>query len=389
MITILSRIFIPKSMPEDKRRSAYGMLCGIVGVFLNLLLFCGKFLVGMISGSIAITADAFNNLSDAGSSVVTLVGFKLAESKPDSEHPFGHGRIEYVAGFIVSVVILIVAVELIRDSAAKILHPADTVFSLTALLVLAVSVLVKCYMAYVYGKIGKKYDSAALLAVKTDSLSDSVTTCVVIAAAAVEKYTGLHVDGYCGVVVGVIIFYAGISAARDTINPIIGLPPEKEFVEKIGDIILGFDDNIRGFHDLIVHDYGPGRRFISIHAEVPADGSLLELHEVADRLEKKLSSELGCMAVIHLDPVVTGDDRVGELRKYIDQITKRIDPDITVHDFRVAEEGGRIMLIFDVVVPYRLHISDVQIKEQVQHEVTELLGEKYAIMIQIDQAEIL
>lgn len=389
MITILSRIFFPKDLPEDKKRSAYGMLCGIVGIFLNLLLFAGKFMVGMICHSIAITADAFNNLSDAGSSIVTMVGFKLAGNKPDQEHPFGHGRVEYIAGFIVSVVILIMSVELIRDSVAKILHPSDTEFSKLALLILVISIFVKCYMAYYYGNIGKKFDSAALLAVRTDSLSDCVTTGVVIAAALAEYLWGLHVDGYCGVVVGVIIFCAGLSTARDTLNPIIGQPPEKEFVEKIGNIIIGFDDNIRGFHDLIVHDYGPGQRFISIHAEVPEDGSLLELHDIADRLEKKLSSELGCMAVIHLDPVVTSDDRVGELKKYINHITRRIDQDITVHDFRVSEEAGQTRLFFDVVVPYRLHLSDVQIKEQIQREVTELLGENYVIMIQIDQAEIL
>lgn len=385
MITVLSRIFIRESMSEAQKRSAYGILCGVVGILLNILLFAGKFFAGWISNSISITADAFNNLSDAGSSIVTLVGFKLAEQKPDSHHPFGHGRIEYISGLIVSAVILIMAFELVRDSIRKIIQPQETVFSAVAIGILAVSILVKCYMALYNHSIGRKIDSAAIKAVAADSLGDCIATLVVLVSMVIGYITDLQIDGYAGVIVGIFIFLTGISAARDTLNPLLGQPPEKEFVDQIENIVRNFDENISGVHDLIVHDYGPGRRIISLHAEVPAEGNILQLHDIIDNLEKKLSKELGCLTTIHMDPVVTRDEHVGQLKKQVTEIICNMDPVITMHDFRVVKGDTHTNIIFDIVVPFRFHISDETIKTTIQERVKEKLGEEYFTVIQIDK----
>lgn len=389
MITLLSKIFIPKELNENEKRGAYGVLCGVVGILLNSLLFVGKFFAGLISGSIAITADAFNNLSDAGSSVVTLVGFKLAGHKPDSEHPFGHGRMEYLAGLGVSAMIIVMAVELIRDSIDKILHPAETEFSPLILGILIASILVKVYMAFYNTRVGKKLNSATIKAVATDSLSDCVTTSIVIVSLLVQQYSGLKIDGYCGVVVGVLIFAAGIGAAKDTINPLLGTPPSEEFVKQIEDITLHFDERVVGIHDLIVHDYGPGRKFISLHAEVPEEGNIVELHEVIDQLEKHLGETLDCMVTIHMDPIATQDEFVAGLKKRVAHIVKIMDENMAIHDFRVVRGEKQTNLIFDVVVPYQVKKTDVQLKEQLQSAVHELIGPEYAIVIQVDRAYVL
>ena len=260
MVSLLARLFIKEQndAKDPAVRQAYGILCGAVGIFLNLCLFAGKFLAGTVSNSIAITADAFNNLSDAGSSIITLIGFKMAGQKPDPSHPFGHGRIEYVSGLLVSVVILLMGVELLKSSVSKILHPEELAFSPIALGILLCSILVKCYMFLYNRKLGKRLDSSAMLATATDSLSDTMATTVVLIATVTGHFTGLAIDGWCGVLVGLFICYAGYGAARDTVSPLLGQAPEKEFVRQINDIVMSYSD-ILGIHDLIVHNYGPGR----------------------------------------------------------------------------------------------------------------------------------
>ncbi len=389
MITIFSHIFSFDKMPENKRRGAYGMLCGIVGIVLNLLLCAGKFFAGIVSHSIAITADAVNNLSDAASSIVTLVGFKLAGQKPDSKHPFGHGRIEYISGLIVAAAILIMAFELIRDSVTKIIHPQETQFSTLAIVILAVSIGVKCYMAFYNSKVGKKIGSTTVLAVATDSMSDCVTTAVVLIAALVAHFTNLQIDGYCGVVVGLIIFYAGLSAAKDTLNPLLGQPPEEEFVQQIEEIVLHFDENVIGLHDLMVHDYGPGRRFISLHAEVPAEGDILKLHDIIDNLEMKLTNELGCSTTIHMDPVVTKDAHVSELKQQVKQIVSDMDEKLTMHDFRVVVGETHTNIIFDIVIPYEYPKSDEQVVDEIRQKIQQKLGEDHFAVIKVDKVYVL
>lgn len=385
MVGFLSRFFIKDDMPEDKRRSAYGMLCGVVGIILNVLLFAGKFIAGMISGSIAITADAANNLSDAGSSIVTLAGFRMAEQKPDPEHPFGHGRMEYVSGLAVSAIIMIMAFELVKDSIGKIFHPEDTEFSVLIVVILVASILVKCYMAYYNTSIGKKIQSAALRATATDSLNDCITTTVVLFASVIEHFSGFHVDGICGVFVGIFIFFGGISAAKDTLDPLLGQPPEQEFVDKIEQIVTTYDENVIGIHDLIVHDYGPGRRMITLHAEVPADGDILKMHDIIDNIEMKLEKELGCMATLHMDPVVTSDEHIQKLKNDVIDVVTAIDPVITLHDFRVVSGETHTNIIFDVVIPYGFRLSDEELKKEIDVRVKKKLGAQYYTVIQVDK----
>ncbi len=338
MVTILINLLIQnkEDVKNPKVRQQYGMICGLVGIALNILLFVGKFLAGAISHSISITADAFNNLSDAGSSCVTLVGFKMAGAKPDVGHPFGHGRIEYIAGLIVSGAILLMAVELVRTSIDKVLHPQPVEFKALTAVVLLVSILVKVYMAYYNYRIGKKLGSAAMRATATDSLSDTCATTVVLASAIIGEAFHIQIDGYCGILVGLFIFYAGVSAAKETLDPLLGQAPEETLVRQIEEIVLSHEE-ICGIHDLLVHDYGPGRLMISLHAEVPAEGDILELHDVIDNTEVELRRKLNCDAVIHMDPVVTEDKHILYLKENIEEIIKKIDPVISMHDFRLAQ----------------------------------------------------
>ncbi|MBO5460477.1 MAG: cation transporter [Ruminococcus sp.] len=384
MVTLIVKFLKLEELPNDKKRSAYGKLCGIVGILLNLVLFAGKFFAGVLSNSIAITADAFNNLSDAGSSVITLAGFKLAEQKPDPDHPFGHGRIEYLSGLIVSAVILLMAFELVKDSLDKILHPADVEFSLIIIAILIASIAVKCYMAFYNFNIGKRIDSAALKATGTDSLSDCISTAVVLLATVVGHLSGLQIDGYCGIAVGCLIFWAGINAAKDTLDPLLGQPPEKEYVDEIEKTVLNFDENIIGIHDLIVHDYGPGRQIISLHAEVPAEENLLKIHDIIDNLEMALREKLGCLTTIHMDPVVTTDKRVDELKARCNNILKEIDEVLSLHDFRVVFGDTHTNLIFDIVIPHNFRISDKDTLKLIQEKIKSSIGKNYFAVIHID-----
>ena len=374
-----------ENVTDPKVRQAYGILCGTVGIVLNVCLFAGKFLAGSISHSISITADAFNNLSDAGSSLVTLAGFKMAGAKPDLGHPFGHGRIEYITGLIVSGAILIMAFELVKSSVDKILHPQPVAYGTLALVILLVSVGVKLYMCAYSRRIAGRLNSAAMRATALDSLSDSCATLAVFAAALVGKYTHVTIDGYCGVLVGLFIFYAGIKAAKETLDPLLGQAPDPEFVAEVERLVLSHEA-VCGIHDLIVHDYGPGRRFLSVHAEVPADGEILKLHEAIDHIEGELQEELHCAAVIHMDPVVTDDERILNLKEQVLSVLHAIDSSLTMHDFRVVMGPTQNNLIFDVVVPYGFFLNEKETVRTVQLRVKEKLGEGYHCVIQIDQA---
>mgnify|MGYP005887311699 FL=1 len=387
MITLLAKIFIKDTEDKSKLREAYGMMCGIVGVCFNILLFVGKFLAGTFSNSIAITADAFNNLSDAGSSVVTLLGFKLAGAKPDTEHPFGHGRIEYISGLVVAAAILLMGYELIRDSIGKILHPEETEFTVLVAVILIASILVKLYMAYYNRSVGKKLDSTAMKAVATDSLSDMVATTVVLLASVFTHFTGIKIDGYCGLVVGALVGYAGFDAARETLNPLLGQPPAREFVEKIDEIVMSHPE-VCGMHDLIVHDYGPGRQMISLHAEVPAEGNILELHEVIDNIETELRRELGCEATIHMDPIVTSDEHVSETKAAMVSLIKAIDEELSIHDFRMVIGESHTNLIFDVLAPFNFRLTDEELLTEILQDVQEHFGENYYVVAKVDHSYI-
>ncbi|MBR3811933.1 MAG: cation transporter [Agathobacter sp.] len=386
MVAVIAKWMGLEELAPDKKRSAYGKLCGIVGIALNILLFVGKFIAGLISNSIAITADAFNNLSDAGSSLVTLIGFKLAEQKPDSDHPFGHGRMEYLSGLIVSAVILMMGFELIKDSIDKIIHPTGVDFSIVVLVILIASILGKCYMAFFNYRYGKRFESSTLKATAIDSLSDCVSTIVVLVATLIGYYTKVQIDGFCGIAVGILIFVAGTNAAKETLSPLLGEAPDPEFVKQIEEMVLSFDEeSIVGVHDLIVHDYGPGRRIVSLHAEVPAEGNVLSLHDVIDNLEVKLREELGCLTTIHMDPVVTKDERVLEMKARCIELVKGIGEVLSLHDFRVVLGDTHTNLIFDVVIPFEFYLSDAETTKLIQEKVWETFGENYFVVITIDK----
>lgn len=374
MIRLLAKLFIkPDEAGKNAgARRAYGILCSAVGIGLNMLLFAGKYLAGVMSGSIAIMADAFNNLSDAGSSLVTLIGFKFAGMKADAEHPFGHGRFEYISGFIVASAIILMGLELLRSSVSKIIHPSSVDTSFLAMGILLVSICVKLYMCSYNRFVGKKINSVSMKATAMDSLSDTAATTVVFLSMLIMKFTGWNVDGFCGALVALFILYTGYCAAKDTISPILGQPPSPEFIEQIRDITLAHPE-ILGLHDLVVHDYGPGRVMISLHGEVSGNGNIFELHDVIDRIENELKEKLGCEAVIHMDPIVMDDEETDLRRADIAALVKTISENLTIHDFRMIKGPTHTNLIFDVVVPFKDKLND----EEVTAEIKKLVQERW------------
>lgn len=381
MIAILAKWLIPdhENTSDAVVRRAYGQLCGIVGIALNVLLFAGKFFAGTLSGSIAVTADAFNNLSDAGSSVVTLLGFRLAGRKPDSEHPFGHGRMEYLSGLVVSALILLMGVELAKSSFQKIVHPEEVEFSVVAVVILLCSIAVKFYMSLYNRRIGKKINSSAMVATGIDSLSDTISTAAVLVAMLVGKFSGLMIDGWVGMLVALFILYSACRAAMETVSPLLGQAPEEEFVRRIEELVLAHDE-VCGIHDLVVHDYGPGRVMISLHAEVPSSGDILELHDVIDGIEMELREQLDCEAVIHMDPIVTDDALTTELRMKVSALVQEVDPRATIHDFRMVIGPTHTNLIFDAAVPFGGEKSNRQMEEEIKQKVRQMEGAYFAVV---------
>ena len=382
MISILSRIFIKNhtETSDPGVRRAYGVLCGAVGIFLNVLLFAAKYLAGTLTGSIAIVADAFNNLSDAGSSIITLLGFKLAAKKPDRDHPYGHGRFECIAGLVVSFVILMMGFDLAKSSVTKIFHPEAVDFSILSICILIGSILVKLYMALYNRAVGKRISSAAVLATATDSLSDVCATTMVLAATLIARFTGVNIDGWAGAIVSLVILWAGFNAAKDTIDPLLGQAPDPEFVQRIADIVNRYPDVV-GIHDLAVHDYGAGRVMISLHAEVPSSGDIMALHDVIDTIERDLQDELNCSAVIHMDPISTDDQLITSTRELLkERIHEALSPDISIHDFRMVPGPTHTNVIFDAVVPYEFAMSDAQVQEKISSLVRAIEGDYFAVV---------
>lgn len=385
MIQLLARVFIKnqEDVENPKVRQAYGVLCGTVGIVLNILLFAGKWLAGFLSGSIAITADAFNNLSDAGSSVLTLIGFHLSGQKPDQKHPFGHGRMEYISGLFVSVAILIMAVELIQSSVHKLIHPEAIEGSPLILAILMVSVCVKVYMAYYNKKIGKKINSAAMAATAADSMSDTIATSAVLFSTVISMAAGVNLDGWCGLLVGVFILYSGVQALKDTVDPLLGQAPDKALVEQIQSLVTSYPV-VQGIHDMMIHDYGPGRRIVSLHAEVDAKGDILKIHDEIDNIERKLRETLNCHATIHMDPVEADNEEVRKLRLQTAKLIAGMELNLSIHDFRVVKGETHTNLIFDVVVPFECPLKDSEVIEKIEEGIQQYPGNYYAV-IRIDR----
>ncbi len=386
MINLLSKLFIKNrdntSSPEV--RAAYGTLCGIMGIILNIVLFGIKMLAGLLSGAISIMADAFNNLTDAGSSVITLIGFRMSGQKPDKDHPFGHGRIEYLSGLLVSMIIILVGFELGKTSVNKIISPEAVEFSIVAVIILACSCIVKAYMAFYNFSIGKKISSAAMRATAQDSLSDCVATAVVLVCLLISRFANLNIDAYCGLAVSGFIIFSGLRAAKETMDPLLGMPPSEEFIKQIEQTVRAHEE-IVGIHDLIVHDYGPGRTMISLHAEIPADSNILQIHDTIDNIEKELRERLGCDAVIHMDPIEVDDELTSTVREKVASLVTCIDSGLTIHDFRIVTGPTHTNIIFDVVIPYGLKKTDAEIKENIE-TIVKSIDKNYFSVINIDRA---
>lgn len=367
MITLLARLFIRDrdKVADAGVRRAYGMLCSLTGIGLNVLLFLGKYLAGRLSGSIAMTADAFNNLSDAGSSVITLLGFRMAAKKPDPGHPFGHGRIEYLSGVAVSLIIIVVGVQLGLESINKIISPEPVDAGLVPMLVLVASICVKGYMFAYNRGIGRKINSPGMSATAVDSLSDCIATGVVLISMLLARFADVNADGWGGAAVAVFIIFSGFRAAKETLSPLLGNPPDPQLVQDITDIVMSHPE-VLNVHDLIVHDYGPGRVMVSLHAEVPGDGDIYALHDAIDTAEYELQEKLGCSAVIHLDPVSPDGTKTAHMRDELAEAAKAVDPRLSIHDFRIVDGPTHTNVIFDAVLPNDSPVTEDEAKAQLE-----------------------
>lgn len=385
MISLLVKLFYGGMDMSDEKavRRAYGTACSGAGIGFNVLLFAGKLIAGMLSGSVAIVSDAFNNLSDAGSSIISLVGFKLSNKKSDPQHPFGHGRLEYISGLCVSFLIILMGVELGKASIEKIIEPAQVKFSLLTAAILAASILVKLYMALYNSRVGKRLNAVTMKAMAKDSLSDAVATSVVLMSMIVAKLADIAIDGYCGVVVAAFILFTGITAARDTISPLLGQKPDSEFIEEVMRIVNAHKEII-GTHDLVVHDYGPGRLMITLHAEVDADMDILVAHDAVDNIENELREKLGCSAVVHMDPIVTDDVETNATREEIKRVVSNIDSRMTIHDFRMVPGPTHTNVIFDVAVPFDTDMDDDELRKILGARIRDV-DSKLNAVIEIDK----
>lgn len=381
MIKLLARIFIKDSTnyADSNVRNKYGVLCGGLGIFINILLFVFKFVFGTIAASVAMVTDAFNNLSDAASSLISILGFKLAGKKPDPQHPFGHGRLEYISGLIISFLILLMGFELITDSVGAIKNPSPVEGGIVPVIVMCAAILAKLYM-YVYNHgVGKKINSVSLEATAKDSLSDMISTFVVIGSIVASRFTSLPVDGIAGVVVGAFIIKTGIEAAVETIRPLLGMPPEKELVEAIEKELLAHEP-ICGMHDLVVHDYGPGRLMITLHAEVPGDRNIFDLHDVIDNAEVDISKKIGCHITIHLDPIDVNNARLAELKNVINEECRKIDENIKFHDVRMVPGNTHTNLIFDIVKPFSFKGTDEEIAGLIKKNIHDRVNDVFCVI---------
>ena len=386
MTGLLVRLFIRdyQNVGDAAVRQKYGMLGGVVGIACNVVLFLAKLFAGLAASSISVMADAFNNLSDAGSCIVSAVGFKMAGRPADHEHPFGHGRIEYISGLIISFIIMMMGVELLKSSVEKIFSPQEVIFSWLSFCILLVSIGVKLWMGFFNRTLGKKIDSAAMKASAMDSISDVVATSVVALGMLISYFSSLQIDGYLGVLVAGFILYTGFQTAKDTLNPLLGEAPDKAFVESIEQAVLSYD-GVLGIHDLIIHNYGPGRSVISLHAEVSCEEDILEIHDMIDRIERDLKVKFHCEVVIHMDPIVTDDAETNRIHEKVMQLIGIIDPVLKIHDFRMVKGPTHTNLIFDVVVPYGFRLNDTQLKEAILRAV-KTIDENYEAVAEIDHS---
>ena len=381
MTQLLMKLFLkePHDPQKPAFRSACGKLAGIVGIACNVLLFLLKLLAGLLSGSVSVMADAINNLSDASSSLVTLLGFKLAEKPADDDHPYGHARIEYLSGLIVAAMILFIGIELVKTSISKILHPEATAFTWLTIAILLVSIGVKLWLSGFCRKLGKTIQSAALEATAADSRNDVISTLAVLIAGILSMIWGWKIDGYVGLAVAAFILYSGIGIVKETIDPILGAAPDPELTRMIRDVVLSHEQ-IYGIHDLIVHDYGPGRRFASVHVEMDSREDPLISHDLIDDIEREFRIKHNIQLVIHYDPLVMDNEDLYQARQMIESIIKHIDERLSVHDFRMVRGPGHTNLIFDLVLPHDLDSKQSELKSMIDQELQKQNEQYYAVI---------
>lgn len=386
MTNFLIKHFIPNAsdVKSPAVRQRYGVVSGVVGILCNALLCTAKIAAGLLTGAVSIVADGINNLSDGGSCVVSLLGFKMAGKPADDKHPFGHGRIEYVAGLIVSFIIVLMGVELAKTSLDKIFHPEEISFSWITPAVLGISILVKLWMYFFNRKMGDKIDSAVLRATAMDSLSDVAATSAVLAGFVIGYWARVNLDGYLGVLVALFILYTGVSTAKGTLDLLLGEAPDPEFVKQIQQEVLSYPEII-GVHDLIVHNYGPGHSVVSLHAEVPCDVDILKIHDTIDNAERDLKKKFDCEVVIHMDPIITDDKETNEIHQKLSSIVRLLDSRVTIHDFRMVKGPTHTNLIFDIVVPHQFRLTDDQVVESLRQAV-KALDARYEIVVNVDKA---
>ncbi len=368
-----------KNLSNSQVREQYGKFASIAGIASNFLLFIIKITVGLLFNSISITADAVNNLSDSGSSVVTLLGFKMSGKPADEKHPYGHARMEYISGLIVSLSILFLGLQLIKSSADKIIHPEAAQFSIYSVVVLVIAILIKLWQCLFYRKISKKIHSTTLYVTSTDSRNDIIATSAVLLSTVLSYFIGFNLDGYMGVIVAVIIIISGVQLVKDTISLLLGLAPSKEFVNNIYKKILTYD-HIIGLHDLSVHTHGSGQYFASVHCEVPAEQDIMISHDIIDNIERDFLKEQGIHMIIHLDPIVTNDERTNQIKKKIQEEILAISPEISIHDFRAVWGVTHSNLIFDIVVPFEFKWNDEEIIETISNKISRINPNYYAVI---------
>lgn len=386
MTALLIKLFVRdnENIKEASVRTAYGTLGSVTGIFVNLLLAGIKYFAGIISGSISVTADAINNLSDAGSSIVSLAGVKLSARPADKGHPYGHGRLEYISALAVAVLVFLMGFELLKSSIDKILNPVPVTFNWLALVILIVSIFAKLWLGIFNKKLGKKINSAPMMAVMKDCFSDCLATGVAALSIVVSAFSEIAIDGYLGIIVAGFILLAGFNISKETLGVLLGNPPEKEYVEMIENKILSYD-HIVGVHDLIVHDYGPSRRFASAHAEVPANIDIMEAHDVIDLIERDIMNEMGLLISIHMDPIIVDDERINTLRQMTSDVVKEIDPKLSIHDFRVVEGPTHTNLIFDILLTHTHKDSHEEIINQINEKLSKI-DERFFTVITIDHS---
>ena len=386
MRTILIKIFIRDSenIHNPQVRTAYGTLGSITGIVTNILLAVLKYVAGIISGSISVTADAINNLSDAGASIISLIGVKLSAKPADKGHPYGHGRVEYISALAVAFLVLLMGIELFKSSVDKIINPVPVKFSIISLCILIFSIFAKLWLGFFNKKLGKKINSAPMMAVMKDCFSDCLATSVAAVAIIVSAFSDISIDGYLGIIVACFIFVAGFNILKDTMADLLGKPAEKEFVDEIMNKILSYD-KVVGVHDMIIHDYGPGRKFASAHAEVPSNENIMEIHDIIDLIERDILNEYGMIISIHMDPIIVDDEKINALRKMTSSLVSEMCEEMSIHDFRVVEGPTHTNLIFDLIVPHKYQLNNDEVRNEIENKLSKI-DERYFAVITVEHS---